>query len=237
MKKQYSFVLFDADDTLFDYKKAERTALQAACREIGFEINASVLEVYASIDRHYWKKYEGGEISLEMLQAQRFDDLLEQYGYRNCISGKLLNFKYQSELSGQTDLNPGAEEICKRLYPIYSLYIITNGVAKTQRSRISKSSISNFISEIFTSEECGYQKPNPQFFTKVFERVNNHDPDKYLIIGDSLYSDILGGLAMRIDCLWYNPNKLSRSDRIVPTHTIDSLLEIPALLNAPDSLG
>lgn len=231
MNKRYTFLLFDADDTLFDYKKAERNALQAACREIRFDIDDSVLETYASIDRHYWKKYEDGAISLAMVQEQRFDDLLMQYGYGNRISGKQLNRIYQSELSKQTHLNPGAEEICKILYPIYTLYIITNGVAETQRSRISRSSIGKYIREIFTSEECGYQKPNPLFFTTVFESANNFDPDRYLIIGDSLYSDISGGLAMGVDCVWYNPNKFGRPERIVPTYTIDSLFEILAILD------
>jgi 2-haloacid dehalogenase len=233
MKRQYTFLLFDADDTLFDYKKAERNALQAACREIRFDMNDAILETYSGIDRHYWKKYEDGEISLATVQEQRFDDLLAQYGYEYRISGKQLNRIYQSELSRQTHLNPGAEEICKILYPIYSLYIITNGVAETQRSRISKSSISNYISDIFTSEESGYQKPSPQFFTKVFERINIYDPKKYLIIGDSLYSDILGGLAMGIDCVWYNPNKLGRPESLVPTYTIDSLFDILAILDLP----
>lgn len=230
MKKHYSYLLFDADDTLFDFKKAERYALLAVFEALQLHMDDAVFKAYAMIDRRYWEKYEQGNIGLDIVQEGRFDDLLKQYGHRGRISGKEFNILYQQELSRQICLNPGAEEICSILYEKYTLYIITNGIAKTQRSRVCNSSIGRYIREIITSEESGYQKPSIQFFHKVFERANCHDPLHYLIIGDSLYTDILGGQAAGIDCCWYNPNALSNTSNIFPTYTIDCLFQILELI-------
>lgn len=102
--------------------------------------------------------------------------------------------QYRYHLSQGHDLLGNSKEIIGRLKPDYALYIVTNGVAKTQYQRLNDSNMTSFFNDIFVSEEVGYQKPMKEYFDYVFERIPSFEREKTLIVGDSLASDILGGI-------------------------------------------
>jgi 2-haloacid dehalogenase len=96
-------------------------------------------------------------------------------------------------------------------------------VASTQYNRLHASGLFPYFQNIFISEETGYQKPQIEFFQYVFDRIPEFDSSKALIIGDSLSSDIQGGINANIDTCWYNPNKLVNNKGLKITKEISNL--------------
>ena len=95
---------------------------------------------------------------------------------------------------------------------------------------MSKLALSNYFSDKFISEEIGYEKPSIQYFDTVISRIPNFDASKTLVIGDSLTSDIAGGIGAGLDTCWYNPKGCTAPDGMNITYTIKQLSEIEDII-------
>jgi 2-haloacid dehalogenase len=203
MKKHYPWLFFDADGTLFDYNRAEATAFRKAFEALQFQFEEGHLNTYQTINRELWKALERHEITPAVLRVRRFKLLLEALG----LSGSAddLNLVYVEQLGLCTDLIDGAYEILQTVSKRSHIAIVTNGLEAVQRSRLMHSTIHPFIQELIISEEVGAAKPHPAFFDAAFARTGNPSKSDVLIIGDSLTSDMQGGVNYGIDTCWYNP--------------------------------
>ena len=83
---------------------------------------------------------------------------------------------------------------------------------------------------IFLSEQLGVEKPNLDFFNKVFAQTGFTDKDRVVIVGDSLTSDILGGNNAGILTCWYNPGKAEKAAGYKVDYEIADLHEIYDLI-------
>lgn len=208
MEKNYSTLLFDADNTLLDFDTAEEKALSRILTEIGVNVTKEVTKRYSAINLSYWQAFERGEVTKSELRTARFADLFKEIGFETGLSLSYIADTYLSYLGEGEYLLDGALELCERLRDEgYKIYIITNGVAETQKKRLSKSGLDRFLDGLFVSEAIGAQKPMPEFFEYVFEHIDEKDREKILVIGDSYGSDIKGACAVGLDCVWLNPQK------------------------------
>ena len=98
----------------------------------------------------------------------------------------------------------GALEVCQSLSVFHRLFVITNGITKTQIKRLKHSGLFEFFEETFDSQSIGFQKPSKEFFDCVMNNIKDFDIKEALIIGDSLNTDIKGGLLSGIDTCWVN---------------------------------
>ena len=85
------------------------------------------------------------------------------------------------------------------------LYIATNGLVATQKRRLEKSPLRPLISDMFISEEIGFQKPRKEYFDAVLAAVGNPDPSRVILLGDSLTSDMAGGRNAGVATCWLAP--------------------------------
>jgi 2-haloacid dehalogenase len=84
----------------------------------------------------------------------------------------------------------------------------------------------------FISEEMGCAKPEKRFFDLVAAAIPDFDPASAIVIGDSLSSDIQGGINAGLDTCWYNPHGKPAPPNMNITHTVTDLKDIlPILLN------
>ena len=223
--KKYDIFLFDADNTLYDFDKAEAHAFEISFRNYGFHYTDAIREKYREINRQEWDKLEKGEISKDDLQTSRFVRLFD-YVSVEC-DAKQFNDKYLYELGKGAFLIDGAREICEHIVSRgKKIYIVTNGILATQTSRIQHSSIKDHISDFFVSEFVGHQKPHPAYFEYVLSRIGQIAKCKILIVGDSLASDIQGGINIGIDTCWFNAKNADNHTGIAPTYEIRSLNEV-----------
>lgn len=222
--QRYKTILFDADGTLLDFDKAERSALQKVFLAQGFSFDDTVYRTYHKINDDLWKQFERGEITKPQLLSTRFATLLKALS----LSADPAPFQalYQQALGEGGFTIDGARELLESLAPACRLYLITNGVSKTQHSRMARSGLREYFLELFVSEDTGYQKPLREFFDYVARHIPRYDPKTTLVVGDSLSSDIAGGQNAGLDTCWYNPARAQNTTALIPTFEIEKLSQL-----------
>ena len=200
---KYKYLLFDADGTLLDFAKSEAEALREMLFENGICNDDATVELYSGINDSLWKLLEKGEIDKPTLLVRRFELLLQALG----LEGDPVRMarEYEDNLSTKGYVLEGAEEMCQALYGKAKMYIVTNGLEKVQRGRYAVCGIDEYFENAFISDVIGHQKPSVKYFEAVAKNIKDFDKSTALIIGDSLSSDIKGGLDFGIDTCWYNP--------------------------------
>jgi HAD hydrolase, TIGR02254 family len=222
-------VLFDLDDTLFDFHKAEKIALTKTLVHFGVDPTEETLALYSTINAAHWKRLELGEISREEVKVGRYRELFKTIGVE-CDPVKATAY-YESMLAIGHYFMPGAPELLEELYRKYRLYIVSNGTAKVQEGRIGSSGIAKYMDGIFISQILGANKPDKQFFDICFAEIPDFSLSETVIIGDSLSSDIKGGINAGITTVWFNPKGIENDNDIKPDYTIKELSEVPGLLS------
>ncbi len=225
----YEWLLFDADGTLFDYDGAEEKALTGTFDEFQIPFLPHYGEIYQTVNNNLWKLFEQGKISLEDLRVRRFFDLFFQAGLD--ANSEKFSERYLFHLGQSADLIPFALETLQLLEKEYHMAIITNGISKVQRSRLALSPIEAFFDGLFISEEIGYSKPAKGYFDVVMDALYHPAKDSVLVIGDSLSSDMRGGVNYGLDTCWFNPNATPNTLNLPVTYEIQDLRQIPNLLN------
>lgn len=221
---KYKTLLFDADGTLMDFHKGEAEAIREAMLISGIEPTDSLVRSYSEINESLWKMLERGEIEKSVLLYRRFEIFCERFGF--FADPRKMADDYIKALSTKGYMFDGAAELCERLSKDFSLYIVTNGVEFIQRGRFSRLSLEKYFKNIFISDTIGYEKPSVRFFERVAESIDGFDRESSVIIGDSLTSDILGGINYGIDTCWYNPHSKPVPDGMEITYIAHSFDDI-----------
>lgn len=224
----YQFVFFDLDDTLLDFPACEREALRTAMASYGIEMTPQQEQRYSAINDSKWKLFERGEIDRRTVQLSRFSDFFVEFELP--LSPTEFNTRYLDALSQQAVVIPGAEALLAALAPHYQLYSASNGVQRVQESRLRRAGLDRYFLQQFNSEAIGVQKPDPAFFQACFSSIEGFDPARAILIGDSLTSDIRGGVDAGIDTCWYNPAHKPFSGSARPRYEISSLQQILQIL-------
>lgn len=219
-------LLLDLDDTILDFHKAERIAIAKTFREFGIEPTEEVLARYHVINKSCWERLETGEWTRDQVLVRRFEILFAEYDV-NC-DGTLVARSYEANLSIGHYFLPGAEEAVKRLREKYRLFLVSNGTACVQHGRLTSAGLYPMFEKVFVSQEVGYNKPAIEYFDRVFAAIPGFDREKAIIVGDSLTSDILGGIRAGIRTCWVNPDH--KTGDIKADHEIEALSQLEALL-------
>lgn len=226
---KYEVILFDADETLYDFKKSEREAFKNTMLKFNIDYDENYhLKIYKEINTALWKEFEQGLITQEKLKIERFKRLSDTLEIRFDAT----NFAklYMEYLADASFLYDNSMELIETLNKSHRLAIVTNGLTLVQDKRIRKSTLAKFFETIVISEELLISKPDPKIFEHTLKHMNFFDKSKVLIVGDSLSSDIQGGINFGIDTCWYNPSKIVNQTSIKPTYEISNFDELKALL-------
>lgn len=227
---RYPVVLLDADNTLFDFDAAEHKALLTVLRGRGYPTDQHTVDAYLSINTALWDAFNRGEVEQDFLLVERFRRFEQAMGGSH--DPEAFNADYLAALASNSDLIPGALELCRRLSGLgCTLAIVTNGSIVAQRGRYSASPIQEYISHLFISQEIGSRKPDPAFFDHVCRKLDISDRGCAVVVGDSLSSDILGGNRAGIDTIWYNPHGAPLTGPALPTYTVKDFTMIETIIS------
>lgn len=221
-------LLFDLDDTILDFRTAERTSIRLTFEAFSIPADEAVLRRYSEINVGCWQRLERGTMTREEVLVGRFELLFRELGI--AASARAVQDHYEALLESGHYFVPGAPELLEELYPRYELYLISNGNLRTQEGRLKSAGISPFFKGIFISEVIGVNKPAKAFFDACFTAIPGFRREDALIVGDSLSSDILGGINAGVRTCWFNPDGIPLSGSVRPDYEIHALGELPALL-------
>lgn len=220
----FPILLFDVDNTILDFDMAERKSLTKALLDIHVEPTDELLALYHKINVRYWEKVERNEMSRNECLTRRFVDFFASAGIS--YEATKMEELYRNYLNISAYVVPHARKVLQILEKNHDLYIITNGVKKTQEHRLKKAHLDHFFKKKFISEEIGANKPSQLFLKAVEEQIEGFDRNKALIIGDSLSSDILLGRNHQIKTCWFNKSKIKNQSEICPDYVITDLREL-----------
>ena len=223
------FLFLDLDDTILDFQKAEHIAIRKTLHHFGLEPENSVLARYTVINVAHWQMLERKELTREEVVVGRFRQLFREYGIS--VDPVAVARRYEDDLSIGHYFLPGALEAVQKLSQSYKLYLASNGTAKVQAGRLASANIGPYFQEIFVSQEIGANKPDKMYFERCAQRIPGFDPDKSMMVGDSLTSDIQGGINAGMKTVWVNPRHKEHPNHIVPDFEIEFLSQLPELLN------
>lgn len=221
---KYKILLFDLDDTLLDFTANEADSLKKLFQQHGYTLTDEVFHLYDTVNRQLWADYENGYIELNEVLNSRFSKTMSKLGIS--VDGIEWEDQYREHLGNGCQLVEGALEVCQSLSKSHRLYVVTNGVAKTQLKRLKQSGLYEYFEAIYDSQSIGFQKPAKGFFDYVMSHIKDFNKKEALIIGDSLNTDIKGGNLFGIDTCWMNRKPQKGSPEIQSTYTIARLDEL-----------
>lgn len=224
----FEFLFLDLDDTILDFHKAERIALGKTLEAFGVTPTEAVCARYSELNRQHWERLERGELTRRQVAVGRFAALFEELGAQ--VDASACAARYEENLAIGHYFLPGAEGALKALSGRYKLYLASNGTARVQAGRLASAGIAPYFADIFVSEQLGADKPSRAYFDLCFAQIPNFDRRRAMMVGDSLTSDILGGIRAGMATCWVNTRRIPPRADIRPDHEIGSLAELPALL-------
>ena len=222
-------ILWDLDNTIFDFSRAERIALRKTLVELGVEPVETTLNRYSELNDAQWKLLELGKLTRQQVKVRRYQLLFEELGVD--ASAEQAAKLYEGYLALGHYYMDGAEEVLETLRGQYRMYLVTNGTASVQHGRVNSSNLMNYIEDMFISEEVGYDKPSNAYFDACFARIPDFHKEHAVIVGDSLTSDIRGGINAGVRTIWFNPRGIEPSAELSPDREIRKLSELPELLS------
>lgn len=222
---RYSVLLFDLDNTLLDFNKAEEHAFFMTAKNQGVTFTKADYDEYHKINDKWWKLHEKGLYSRDEIVLLRYAEFFKLKGVS--LSPENFNAEYMINLGeGKFTVN-GAEEVLKTLKTMGAqIYVVTNGVISIQNRRLKDNPVTPYIDGMFVSEKIGVPKPDVRFFKAAEEALGIRFDDKTLIIGDSLSSDIAGGKNAGIKTCWFNPRGAANDSAVKPDYEIEDLVDI-----------
>lgn len=222
---KYELVIFDADETLLDFEKSEEYAFEKAMKKFNIDYDKeNHLKNYVEINKAVWGEFEKELITAEALKVERFKRLFNKLKMN--LDPVEANREYMESLCTACFILDGAVDVLEELHGKVKLALITNGLSKVQDGRIRKSHIAKYFDAIVISEEAGVAKPNPKIFEYTLKELGHDNKETVLMVGDSLSSDIKGGVNFGIDTCWYNPKGVENNSGIVPTYKVKVLSEV-----------
>lgn len=226
---KYEVLLFDADETLYDFKKSEKYAFENSIKEFNIDYDENYhYKLYEEINKNIWLEFEKGLITQEKLKVERFRRLSQEVN--TPFDETEFSKAYIRHLANASFLYEDSFELIKNLSKDYKLAIITNGLKDVQSKRIGESIIANYLDTIVISEAVNVSKPNPAIFEIALKNLNYKDKSKVLMIGDSLTSDIQGGINFGIDTCWINFSKSKNTTSFNPTYEVSTLKNLYDIL-------
>lgn len=231
----YTTIIFDLDDTLSDNRKNMQGAFK---KVVGEKYSDKEFERFNEIDQRIWKERAEGIIKnpregmtkeevTEWIRAQRFIKYFGNITYKEAVN---YNNLYVEGLKEKVEPINGAIEILEYLKEKdYEIVIATNGPSDALPAKLNKLKIDKFVDLTFAADECGNMKPHTHFYEALFDKINNHNKEEMLFIGDEIEKDIKGGNNFGIDTCWFN-NKNEECVEYIPTYEIHDLIELKKIL-------
>lgn len=224
---RFEFLFLDLDDTVLDFGATERKSIIRLLEDVGAEPTEEIIRRYHDINLEHWKRLERGEITRKQI-SNRFDVLFGELGMN--VSTRECEVRYRRYLSEGTDVLPGAREALEKLVKQYRLFAATNSTAAVQYGRLQRTGLGGYFEKLFISEELGANKPSVDFYRRAFVQIPDFDPAKAIMVGDSLTSDIQGGINAGIRTCWINPHHRAAGTKLRPDYEIESITQLEKLL-------
>lgn len=202
-------IIFDLDNTLWDFEQNSRLALEELFSDIRNQHSIphdfhNFHQDYVNINYRYWSDYENGKIDKHTLRYGRFRDAFANLNFFDHPSIDKLADQYLEISPMKTALFDGTHDVLKHLSSKYPLAIITNGFNEVVEKKMANCKLDSYFKHVQTSEDAGFQKPHSAIFNLVLTKFNAR-PAHSFMIGDNLETDIKGAKGVGMNTILFDP--------------------------------
>lgn len=230
MNTMVRIILWDVDGTLLDFHAAESAAIRSLFQDFGLgECTDEMLRRYSQINNGFWQRLERNEITKQQVLIGRFEAFFSETGIDPGLA-PAFNQQYLPRLGDTIVYRDDSLNVVKSLKGKVRQYVVSNGTVIAQTKKLKLSGLGEQMDGIFLSEELGVEKPNIGFFEKVFSAIRPEALSEVMIVGDSLTSDMQGGINAGIRTCWYNPDRKPLPDGYPVDCIIHDLHELESLI-------
>ncbi|NOT38042.1 MAG: HAD-IA family hydrolase [Saprospiraceae bacterium] len=225
---KYKYIIFDLDDTLFDYQATEIESLKQTCKDFGIPFKEQVSYYNYKVANNIAKKSINALNSpsdFKLFRNQRAKLFLEN------DNNKTVNVEdfvaLQLKHSERGILIDGVYETIKEIHNFVKVIVGTNGSTHPRLNKIRNSKISSFINHFYSSEMLGLQKPNPEFYLKIIDNMSIDNISEVLVVGNDFNKDIVGAINAKIDCCHFPFNEpMNLNENVFTIESFSDLLNI-----------
>ncbi len=231
--RNYKYLLFDLDHTLWDFEKNSAETLMQLFFEFELDLKLKTgcnqfISSYSKNNAKLWKEYELGDLTKDVLRWKRFEVTFNEFGYSNKELATQICFKYIELCPLKTHLLPGTIETLEQLKLEYTMLIVTNGFSEVQKIKLDKSGLESYFVDMVNPDTADARKPQGRIFKQALDKLGAKR-NECLMIGDSHHSDVMGAKKFGIDQVFFNPSRNSFEPK--PTFEIQNIPELLAILN------
>ena len=232
--RKYDTILFDLDDTLIDNSKAILFAFKEVLKFLQIPYSEELYRAWLKFDEVYWKDFSDGNLIIPS-RINRLDDLVqyvrvgifirffEKISYRKARDAKEL---YYANLGVNIIPMEGALDLLSSLKPDYNILVATNAASEVAHSKIKRANFIPYVDSVVSACEKFILKPDTRFFDYLCMKNRIKDRSRLLMVGDSLDTDVMGGMQSGIDTCWYNYKGQCLPEEYKPTMVVTDLRQV-----------
>ena len=225
-------VFIDIDNTLLDFDEYIRRTMREGFAHFGLKPYEPYMEeIFHRENGKLWRQIEQGTLTFAELERIRWNNVFAALDID--FDGTVFETYFRAALYDSAIPVPGAMELLEALHGKYPLAVASNGPYDQQLHRLELAGMKRYFDWFFISERLGASKPAAAFFDGAFAQLNEGraaplPPEKCVIIGDSLTSDMAGGRQYGMKtCYYRRPGAPEGAD---VTWQVTDLRQIPTLL-------
>lgn len=227
-------VFVDVDNTLLSFSEYVKESMKDGFARFGLKpYTESMFPVFEKINNSLWRQIEQGTISYEELMKVRWNRIFEELDIH--FEGEVFEEFFRERLFDSAIPEQGAMELLEHLSRRYLLCVVSNGPYKQQINRLRIGKMYDYFAHFFISSQIGAQKPSRAFFDYCFGKLRASGfpellPEETMIIGDSISSDIAGGIEYGMHTCLYQKEKVSGENAFKADYVVTNLAEIKQIL-------
>ena len=205
-------IIFDFDNTLYDYDNINNISLNILYDELSKELNLSIeyiKNIYNDLNSN---------IKLSNNSSNKFNKSIYIKLLLENLNIHVSNFEkylilYNDEFFKHFCLFDGVIDFFKLLKSKnIKIAILSNNIFVQQYQKLIKSNIIEYIDVIQTSDECGEEKPNNMIFYSIQSKLNISF-NNIAYVGDNYNDDIIPSITLEMLTFLFKKDNIS--DKLV----------------------
>ncbi|MGV9842939.1 HAD family hydrolase [Streptomyces fungicidicus] len=238
-------VLWDVDDTLFDYTSADREGMRAHLLAEGlmdgYASAEEALERWREVTEQQWARFAAREVDFETQRRDRTRVFLDRPELTDAEADDWFR-RYVTHYESAWSLFPDVLPVLDALAASHRHAVLSNSSLHVQDRKLRILGVHDRFEAILCAAELGVSKPEAGAFLAACEALAL-PPDQVAYVGDHPEIDGRGAAEAGLSSVWIDRGKSWVAvEPPVGPRRIASLAELPAILadtrfGAPSSFG
>ncbi|MEU5957641.1 HAD family hydrolase [Streptomyces sp. NPDC047525] len=230
-------VVWDVDDTIFDYAHADTTGMHAHLTAEGlierYETAERALVLWKEVTERHWARFSAGGIEFEAQRRDRVREFLD--AVMTDQEADAWFARYLGHYESAWTLFPDTVPTLDALAGEYRQAVLSNSALVVQERKLSVLGVRDRFEAVLCAAELGVSKPAPEAFLAVCTAMGLR-PDEIAYVGDQPEIDARGARDAGLLGIWLDRNSASQEGPS-GVHRITRLAELPALLRSDTRFG